>query len=80
MVPIDMCQFETCEAGCFNELKVSDTPAIVNTAESSFVGVRTEVVGECGCRARDLSQPLTCRPGYCYHGGICEVDRWNQVR
>lgn len=79
MIPVDMCQFENCEGGCFNELVVKDTPVLINTKGSSFVGVNTMVMGTCGCQAKNFSDPIGCKPGYCYHGGTCEKDAWGVV-
>jgi len=81
MVPIDMCQFETCEGGCFNELVVNEqSPTLINTPGNSYVGVGTNVVGTCGCRATDFSDDVACTPGYCYHGGECMQDEFGVVR
>ncbi|KAH3883545.1 hypothetical protein DPMN_007504 [Dreissena polymorpha] len=81
MVPIDMCRFETCEGGgCFNELVVKDTPVNVGSGASSYVGVNTNVLGSCGCRATNFSGDIKCTPGYCYHGGQCVLDNWGVVR
>ena len=80
MLPIDMCQKETCEVGCYNKLVVTNTPKLVNSHGASFVGVNTAVLGECGCRATDFSSPIECTPGYCYHGGTCIKDPWDVVR
>ena len=80
MVPVDMCQFETCEGGCYNELEVSNSPRVVNTKGASFVGVSTEVVGQCGCKAKMFPTVIECTPGYCYHGGNCVKDKWNVIR
>ncbi|KAH3883569.1 hypothetical protein DPMN_007529, partial [Dreissena polymorpha] len=80
MVPIDMCRFETCEGGgCFNELVVKDTPVNVGSGASSYVGVNTNVLGSCGCRATNFSGEIKCTPGYCYHGGQCVLDNWGVV-
>ena len=80
MVPMELCQRETCRGGCYNKLIVTDTPRLINTQGTSFVGVTTEVRMMCGCRARDFSSPIECIPGYCYHGGTCIKDNWNVVR
>ena len=80
MVPIDMCQQEYCEGGCYNKLVVSDKPKLVNSHGASFVGVNTDVQRDCGCRATDHTVPIECRPGYCYHGGSCVKDAWDVVR
>ncbi|XP_053376534.1 neural-cadherin-like [Mercenaria mercenaria] len=79
MVPIDMCQFETCEGGCFNKLVVTENPKMYNTKGSSYVGVDTNVVGECGCRATQFPAAIECTPGYCYHGGVCNKNDWGVV-
>ena len=80
MVPIDMCQFEDCEGGCFNQLLVTENPVLVDTRGSSFVGVDARVNGTCGCAAKDFSGEVDCEPGYCYHGGECVKDDWGVVR
>lgn len=79
MVPVDMCRFETCEGGCYNDLVVTDTPKLINTHGVSFVGVNTDIVGQCGCRATTFPKDIDCTPGYCYHGGTCVKDKWNVV-
>ena len=80
MVPVDMCRQENCEGGCYNELVVTDTPRLVNTRGASFVGVNSEIKGQCGCRATTFPTNIDCTPGYCYHGGTCVKDRWNVIR
>jgi len=80
MVPIDMCKFETCEGGCFNNLNVSNTPVVIKAGGASYVGVSTRVDGTCGCRATDHSGAIDCTPGYCYHGGTCLKDSWGKVK
>lgn len=80
MVPVDMCQFESCEGGCYNELIVADTPKLVNTYGASYVGVDTRINGTCGCRAKTFPPEIECTPGYCYHGGECKKDLWGIVR
>lgn len=81
MVPIDMCKMESCESGCYNELVVDGTkPVLIDTVGTSFVGVHTNVTGQCGCRATDFSGSIACTPGYCYHGGTCTQDRFGKVR
>jgi hypothetical protein len=80
MVPIDKCQFETCEGGCFNKLEVKENPKMYNTKGASYVGVETDVIGTCGCRAATFPPTIECTPGYCYHGGICNKNDWGVVR
>lgn len=80
MVSIDECLREVCESGgCTNKLYVDMHPNLVNTKGRSFVGVSTRVRAQCLCKARDFSQPLTCKSAYCYNGGTCVKDNWGEV-
>ena len=78
-VSIDMCQREICEGGgCFNKLVVGDGPSLVDVPGSSFVGVDTDVVAECGCVA--ATNITECNAMYCYNGGTCAKDHWDVIR
>lgn len=44
---------------------------MVNANKTSLVGVRTEVIPECTCGARNFSAEESCRPNPCYNGGRC---------
>ncbi|XP_076032082.1 neural cadherin isoform X3 [Oratosquilla oratoria] len=73
MVGIDECLYENmaCEGSCTNHLVISPLPHVVNANKTALVGVRTEVVPECTCGARNFSQEETCRPNPCLNGGRC---------
>ncbi|XP_033753809.1 LOW QUALITY PROTEIN: neural-cadherin-like [Pecten maximus] len=80
MVSIDLCVKEVCESGgCTNTLFVDSRPSLVNTKGQSFVGVSTMIKTDCICKARDFSEPLVCKSGYCYNGGTCVRDNWGEV-
>ncbi|XP_045127513.1 neural-cadherin-like isoform X1 [Portunus trituberculatus] len=73
MVGIDECLYENvaCEGSCTNHLVISSLPYMVNANKTALVGVRTEVVPECTCGARNFTQEESCRPNPCYNGGRC---------
>ncbi|KAB7494699.1 Neural-cadherin [Armadillidium nasatum] len=77
MVSIDECLYENkaCEGSCTNNLVVSSYPYMVNANKTSFVGVRTQVIPECTCGARNFSRDESCRPNPCFNGGRCTTSK-----
>ena len=78
MVGIDECLYENvaCEGSCTNNLIINPLPYMVNANKTSLVGVRTEVVPDCTCGARNFTQPDTCTNNPCLNGGRCTDDRY----
>ncbi|CAG5122582.1 unnamed protein product, partial [Candidula unifasciata] len=78
-LPIDECQDEVFEGGCYNRLEVTGSPVTVSANGTSFVGVEAYVVATEGCEANIFSQHEECTGDYCYNGGTCNVDNWGTV-
>ncbi|CAG0914580.1 unnamed protein product, partial [Notodromas monacha] len=81
MVNIDECLYENvaCEGSCTNHLVVKTQPYMVNANKTALVGVRTEVVPECTCAARNFSMPSSCHPNPCMNGGRCIEDDYGTI-
>lgn len=77
-IPIDECQNEVFEGGCYNSLKVTGNPVTVNANGTSFVGVEAYLVATEGCEA-DVFPMNDCTGDYCYNGGTCKKDNWGTL-
>ncbi|CAG7733720.1 unnamed protein product [Allacma fusca] len=76
MIRVDECLSETqpkqpgyCELSCTNVLKTLESPYIIYTNESTFVGVNAFVEPKCECAAVETLD--TCLPNPCLNNGIC---------
>ncbi|MCL4133902.1 UNVERIFIED_CONTAM: hypothetical protein GTU68_064760, partial [Idotea baltica] len=77
MVSIEECLYENkaCKSSCTNNLVVSSYPYMVNANKTSFVGIRTQVIPECTCEARNFTKEEMCNPNPCLNGGKCKFSR-----
>ncbi|XP_037085943.1 neural-cadherin-like isoform X3 [Pollicipes pollicipes] len=82
MIGIDECLYENvnCEGSCTNNLVISSVPYLINANKTSMVGVRTEVVPECTCQARNFSQEESCAGTACLNGGKCVQQREGGIK
>ncbi|GAB6020929.1 hypothetical protein CHUAL_003573 [Chamberlinius hualienensis] len=73
MIGIDECLYENvnCDDSCSNELEVSEIPYVVVANKSCLAGVRSEVVAQCTCTARNFTHLENCGTIHCYNGGSC---------
>lgn len=79
MVNIDECLIEAndkCDGSCYNTLKIAPYPYVVNANRTSFVGVHSKIVAECGCKAKsydEVDPDIGCKayPSICQNGGRC---------
>ncbi|XP_066968170.1 neural-cadherin-like [Macrobrachium rosenbergii] len=76
MIGIDECLPENhhCSGSCTSKLEVLKPQYLVDANKTAFVGVRTKVVPECKCSARDFSERESCRPNPCFNDGQCVPD------
>ena len=84
MSPVDECLQEDCfDAGCFNVRETTEEPLLVNTNQSSLVGVSTSLRAQCGCAAEEfdafITEPKSCEDHYCLNNGTC-VETWNDYK
>ncbi|XP_043210951.1 neural-cadherin-like isoform X4 [Amphibalanus amphitrite] len=82
MISIDECLYENvnCEGSCTNNLVISTIPYLVNANKTSLVGVRTEVVPECTCMARNFTREESCSTNVCLNGGKCVQQREGGIK
>lgn len=75
MIAINECLDErvNCEGSCTNQLTISDTLLLVDSNETSFVGVNVFIKPSCVCSSRELNRVETCHdvPSVCLNGGSC---------
>ncbi|GFN86028.1 neural-cadherin [Plakobranchus ocellatus] len=78
-LPIDECEDEIFEGGCYNKLTVTGKPLMVNANGTSYVGVEAYLVATEGCTADQLAEENTCTADYCFNGGTCLKDDWGTL-
>src|SRR6218665_113447 len=79
VVPIDECLNKLCESnGCSNRLVTTSEPHLINTNDTSLLGVLTFIKAECRCAIEragagreDGSGEVDCLPNSCLNGGTC---------
>lgn len=85
MAPVDMCQveFQNCwDSGCTTYMNIGSSPGLVNTNQTSFVGLNTSFVQKCICpSSSNLLAPAvpTCEAYACYNSGTCVVNGTNII-
>lgn len=78
-IPLDECQDEKFEAGCYNRLEVTGRPVTVSANGTSFVGVEAYQVAVEGCEADFFPISNDCSGDYCHNGGTCRKDNWGML-
>ncbi|XP_059140331.1 neural-cadherin-like isoform X2 [Physella acuta] len=73
-IPIDECQNEVFEGGCYNKLHISGLPLVVNANGTSYVGVDAYLMAMEGCEADLFPSSSECSGDYCFNGGTCRND------
>ncbi|XP_015226620.1 PREDICTED: neural-cadherin-like [Cyprinodon variegatus] len=74
-VQVDECVRTDCKTsgGCYTQLSVSDSPALIDSGALSLASVKVTSSAVCGCAAREMTH-RTCSsyPTYpCLNGGTC---------
>ena len=60
--------------GCSNTAVITGEPLLVNTNQTSLVGLDVYIRSECACAARgftDVIADTQCRADSCFNGGTC---------
>ncbi|GFR69872.1 neural-cadherin [Elysia marginata] len=78
-LPLDECEDEIFEGGCYNKLTVTGKPLTVNANGTSYVGVESFLVATEGCTADKLAENNVCSAEYCFNGGTCRKDDWGKL-
>ena len=78
-LPLDECEDEIFEGGCYNKLTVTGKPLTVNANGTSYVGVEAFLVATEGCTADKLAEDNSCTAEYCFNGGTCKRDDWGKL-
>jgi len=80
MAPISQClhEFQDCwSGGCSTVMDATLDPVLVNTNQSSFVGLEALFSQQCVCESRQFSHEApTCGAYSCLNGGTCQ-ENWN---
>jgi len=62
------------DGGCSNTAVITGEPLLVNTNQTSLVGLDVYIRSECACAARSFTDAMAetqCRADSCFNGGTC---------